>query len=212
MTPSPEGWPLITNKSDNNTNESPLANLLSCKTDARTENYNKYSTASTLTHWPQGNLNEILDKWSSSFFLWLMSEVSLIKLSSDECHWTLLTLSQHWFRWWLGAVRKQAITWASVDTDLCRHMTSVGHNELTLYKQHQIILQINGLMQQWISELLLSLATFLGQWLNAKDSTENYRKYSTASTLTVYKQHQIDGLVQDRSNSIADILDCIHSQ
>ena len=38
--------------------------------------------------------------------------------------------NQHWFRLWLGAVRQQAITWASVDLDLCRHMASLGHNEL----------------------------------------------------------------------------------
>ena len=28
-------------------------------------------------------------------------------------------------------VRQQAITWASVDLDLCRHMASLGHNELS---------------------------------------------------------------------------------
>ena len=39
-------------------------------------------------------------------------------------------ISQHWFRQWLGAVRQQAITWANVDPDLCRHMMSLGHNEL----------------------------------------------------------------------------------
>ena len=30
----------------------------------------------------------------------------------------------------LGAVRQQAITWANVDPYLCRHMASLGHNEL----------------------------------------------------------------------------------
>ena len=29
-----------------------------------------------------------------------------------------------------GATRQQAIAWADVDPDLCRHMTSLGHNEL----------------------------------------------------------------------------------
>ena len=28
------------------------------------------------------------------------------------------------------AIRQQAITWANVDPDLCRHMVSLGHNEL----------------------------------------------------------------------------------
>ena len=30
--------------------------------------------------------------------------VSLVKLPSDECHWTILMVNQHWFRWWLGAI------------------------------------------------------------------------------------------------------------
>ena len=38
--------------------------------------------------------------------------------------------SQHWFREWLGAVRQQAITRVNVDPDLCRHMVSLGHNDL----------------------------------------------------------------------------------
>ena len=40
-------------------------------------------------------------------------------------------ISQHWFRWWLGAVRHQAITWANVDPEICRSISSLGHNELT---------------------------------------------------------------------------------
>ena len=39
--------------------------------------------------------------------------------------------SQYWFRQWIGAVRHQAITWANVDPDPCRHMASLGRNELT---------------------------------------------------------------------------------
>ena len=54
-----------------------------------------------------------------------MAEASLVKFHSDECHWTLLMISQHWIRW-----RHQAITWANVDPDLCRHMASLGLNEL----------------------------------------------------------------------------------
>ena len=48
-----------------------------------------------LTHWPLGNLNEILDMWFSKEFQWLMVEASLVKLSKYECHWMK---SQHWFR------------------------------------------------------------------------------------------------------------------
>ena len=32
---------------------------------------------------------------------------------------------------WLGAIRQQAITWANVDPDLCRHVASLGQDELT---------------------------------------------------------------------------------
>ena len=58
-----------------------------------------------------------------------MAEVSLVKLLSDECHWSLPVISKHWFREWVSAVRQQAITWANVDPDLCHHMVSLGHNE-----------------------------------------------------------------------------------
>ena len=34
-------------------------------------------------------------------------------------------ISQHWSRWWLGAVGQQAVTWTNC------HMLSLGHNELT---------------------------------------------------------------------------------
>ena len=33
-------------------------------------------------------------------------------------------------RWWLGAIRQQAITWANNNLDICRHLTSLGHDEL----------------------------------------------------------------------------------
>ena len=59
-----------------------------------------------------------------------MFEASLVELPLYECHWASLMISQHWLRQWLGAVRQQAITWANVDPDLCRHMASLGHNEL----------------------------------------------------------------------------------
>ena len=36
--------------------------------------------------------------------------------------------------YWLAAIRHQAITWANVDPDLCRHMASLAHNDLTLYE------------------------------------------------------------------------------
>ena len=50
----------------------------------------------------------------------------LVKLLSGECHRRPLMINQLWFRWWLGADRKQAITWADADLDLCRHMTPMS--------------------------------------------------------------------------------------
>ena len=55
-----------------------------------------------------------------------------MKLPSGECHKTSLLMSQHWFGWWLGAVRHQAITRANVNSNICHHMASIRHDELTL--------------------------------------------------------------------------------
>ena len=60
----------------------------------------------------------------------LVSSNLLMIMSSDECHSTLRMISEHWFRWWLGAVRQQAMTWTSVDQDLQRHMASLSPNEV----------------------------------------------------------------------------------
>ena len=60
----------------------------------------------------------------------LSIQKSNLKLLSGECHWTSLMRSQLFFRWWLGAVKQPAITWANVDLILCRHMASLDHNHL----------------------------------------------------------------------------------
>ena len=51
-------------------------------------------------------------------------------MPSGDCPKTSQMNSQHKSRWWLGAVRQQTITWASVDSDQYGHMVSVGHAEL----------------------------------------------------------------------------------
>ena len=33
----------------------------------------------------------------------------------DECHRTLVIISQHWFSYWIGAIRQQAITRIDID-------------------------------------------------------------------------------------------------
>ena len=61
-----------------------------------------------------------------------MAELNFVKLPSGDCHWTIVVISQHWFRWWLGAVRQQTIAWTNVHPDLCRHMASIGRNHMKI--------------------------------------------------------------------------------
>ena len=51
-----------------------------------------------LTHWPLGDLDVILKMQSSILRYWLVSSNLLMIVSSDECHRTLLIISQHCFR------------------------------------------------------------------------------------------------------------------
>ena len=62
---------------------------------------------------------------------WILEHV-LLNFSQMIFHRTPLMIRQHWFRWWLGAVRQQDITWTNVDPDLCGHMASPGFNELSV--------------------------------------------------------------------------------
>ena len=49
--------------------------------------------------------------------------------------WMSLMRSQHWFRYWLGAVNHWINIWANVDPDLHHHKASLGHNGLNLIRQ-----------------------------------------------------------------------------
>ena len=62
-----------------------------------------------------------------------------LKLHSGKCHRTLLMISQHWFRYWLSAVRQQTITWASVHPYLCKCKATLGPNELTHWGRDKMI-------------------------------------------------------------------------
>ena len=70
------------------------------------------------------------------------------KLSSGECHWTVLMKIHHRFRQWLGADGQSVVTcaWADVEPDLSRHMASLGHNELTGPCQYPL-LALQGLIK-----------------------------------------------------------------
>ena len=61
----------------------------------------------------------MIDGWGIS------CEIALIWMSLDFTE-DLSTLVQVM----ACGVKQQAITWANVDPDLCRHMASLGHNEL----------------------------------------------------------------------------------
>ena len=47
--------------------------------------------------------------------------------------------NQHLYRFCLGAVRQQAITWANVDPDICRNMASLWQNLCMVPKTNQPI-------------------------------------------------------------------------
>ena len=82
-----------------------------------------------LVHQPLGNDIIILKVYFPNACDRLSSRAPHVKILSGECHSTPLMISQHWFRWWLGAIKQQSVTWANVDLGLCHHMPSLGHNE-----------------------------------------------------------------------------------
>ena len=73
-------------------------------------------------------------------------------LPSGDWHRTLLMKTQHWFRWWFGAVRLQAITRTSVD-----HKASVGHNELSELNLLALLTSSGGLSRK----INISIVTML---------------------------------------------------
>ena len=54
--------------------------------------------------------------------MWLMAEVSLLKLPSDKRHYILLIISQHWLRQWSVAVRQRPTHGSNIYPDICCHM------------------------------------------------------------------------------------------
>ena len=82
--------------------------------------------------WPLGRCgNFILKVLFPNPFPELISWTNSVKLLSSEFQKASLMISKHRFRWWLDAVRHQAVTWTSVDYDQQHHVVSLGHNELT---------------------------------------------------------------------------------
>ena len=85
----------------------------------------------------------------------------------DECHSTILMISQYWFRLWLGAVRQQAITWTNVDPDLCHHIASWGHNE-----EREFCLDVHHNLNRDMNPLLYSMKSHSYGSLSHKISTK----------------------------------------
>ena len=96
--------------------------------------YEKITISNSLTmqkhHVITGLLIGSWDIWMqfSTLFYWLVSLDLLTIMPWNKSHKILLIINQYWFRQWVGVVRQQAITWANVDLDLCRHMPSLGLN------------------------------------------------------------------------------------
>ena len=117
------------------------------------------------------HVNSFAPEWCGSnftcVFLKLILWIDILSYSceilvkfSGECHRTPVMINQHRFRYWLGAVRQQAITWTTVDPDLCHHKASLGHNELTSHNwslTSQVILFMGYLPGTYTSLLTITL-------------------------------------------------------
>ena len=81
-----------------------------------------------LINWPLGDTTVI---WLIIFKLNPRTDIFSIPCVI-ALRWTPKTsmmICQYWFRWLLGAVRHQAITWSNIDQVLWHHMSSPNDNE-----------------------------------------------------------------------------------
>ena len=92
---------------------------------------NKLFFKSSLTHWGRDKMAAISQTTFSNAFFWMkMYEFRL------NCHWSLflrvqLTISQHWFRWWLGAGQATSHCLNQCWLVYWRINASLGLNELS---------------------------------------------------------------------------------
>ena len=85
-----------------------------------------------LTLGSRGDVATILQMGFSSSLHTIIVWGLAVKLLSCEPHGASLMRSQHWYRYWLVAVRQQAIIWTNADPDLW-HLASLCHNELNIH-------------------------------------------------------------------------------
>ena len=84
-----------------------------------------------LTHWGRDEMDAISQTTLSNAFSWMKMFAYRLKF-----HWSLflrvqLTISQHWFRWWLGADQATSHYLDQWWLDYRRIYASLGLNELT---------------------------------------------------------------------------------
>ena len=75
-----------------------LANFIVNTTPADDSAQYQQTQHQPVTHCGLADFNEILDEYFSSQLQWLMAEIPAVRLPLEECHKTLLMISQHWFR------------------------------------------------------------------------------------------------------------------
>ena len=140
--------------------------------DATEIEFNK--TQVMLSYWSLILMIFQIRNFQANFSYWWLGY--LVKLPQGECDWTLLMISQHWFRWWLGAVTQQVITWAHLDPDLCHYMASLGYSGLKYYLVHSSTL--NDHMMQLPNKCVIPLEeNRLQQWIyNIESVSSSYAK------------------------------------
>ena len=137
----------------------------------------------------------------------ILFQPQCVKLLSGKHHRTSLLSRQHWFRYRLNAFRQQPIIWANVDPKLCHHMASLSLNQfmflnafltpkLTKLGTHVFKKTCSKSIQKASIRLLYLKCMFQWQWISMTS-------FISMSRNDFPLQNYIDGLVQERRNSIA---------
>ena len=101
-------------------------------------------------------------KW---VILTLISKIDILSISFKivpvGCHRTSSAISQHYFRWWRGAIKQQTITWTNGDKVQWRHMARPqwvsGHNVQDFMVFLQDLLRLNIFMLSRRNSLVVIL-------------------------------------------------------
>ena len=78
-----------------------------------------------------GKFDSFKSIFKTHFTEYVVAWILTGKRPSIECHRMPPMAHQHWFRQWLGVVRRQDIIWANVDPVLRCDIASLGHSGLT---------------------------------------------------------------------------------